>query len=581
MSSPLATFRAGDHDWEADPDQAAFVREVLVPQVEHPEALPGAETIKHNRARTVVRVAGPAGRIYLKRYRVRSLGARLLSLLRASPARREWRALRALAAAAIPVPRPLLLGEARRGLLLTGCVLGTAEAVGYQEVVRVLDERRAAGPTALDPSGGRQGLCERLAPLVAGLLRAGADHLDLHLGNFLVHPDGPLLALDLHSVRLRRGAVPARTRRARLARLAHSFGVCDPVAGPAAREELAWFCAAYAAADPGLGSAAALRERLLVGARAVEARRLKSRDKRCLVSSTSYVAHGPRGRRVYRRREVTPQWVWTALDTKPAAVVHAHPRGRSRIETLPTPPGAGEELGPFLVRKLYLFPSWRARLAGALAPTLAMRAWRAARACEVRGIPHPRHYALVAEGVLPRLATILMERIADATMVHVWLEAGQATPAARFELARALGQLVGRFHASGLKHRDLALQNLLVRARADQAGGGDGAAGWDAWVIDLDEVRTGRMSPKEKLRALSQLADLPAQATRTDRARFFRAYLQAGGDEVLAPELAAWGARGLGRRVGVLLAEKARKKALRLAAGIARPAPTDVGALRS
>ena len=46
-------------------------------------------------------------------------------------------------------------------------------------------------------------------------------------------------------------------------------------------------------------------------------------------------------------------------------------------------------------------------------------------------------------------------------------------------------------------------------------------------------------------------------------------------------ELICTGAGGLGRRVGVLLEEKARKKALRLGGGIARPAPTDVGALRS
>lgn len=572
MSSGLAVFQAGDHAWEVDPDHAAFVREALAHTAAHPEALPGAEVIKHNRVRTVVRVEGPAGRIYLKRYRVRSLGARLLALLRASPARREWRALRALAAAAVPVPRPLLLGEAHSGPLLEGSVLGTAEALEFAEVVRVLDAQRAAGAAAE-----RQALVEGLAPLVARLLQAGADHLDLHLGNFLVHPDGRLLALDLHSVRLRRGPVPARTRRARLARLAHSFGVCDADAGPAAREELAWFAAAYARADQALGPAEVLCAQLLARARAVEARRLKSRDKRCLVTSTSFVAHGPRGRRVYRRREVTPQWVWTALDVPPAALVHAHPRGRSRIETLPAPPGASEPVGAYLVRKLYLFPTWRARLAGTFAPTLAMRAWRAARACEVRGIPHPRHYALVAEGVIPRRATIIMERIEDATMVHVWLSEGQPTPAARFALARVLGHLLGRFHAAGLKHRDLALQNLLIRARAGQ----DGRAGWEAWVVDLDEVRTGTMSRKEKLRALSQLADLPREATRTDRARFFRAYLQAGGAEVLAPELAAWGPRGLGQRVAALLEEKARAKARRLAAGIARPAPTDVSALRS
>ena len=571
MESGLAAFQAGDHAWLVEADHAAFVRETLAALAERPGALPGAELIKENRARTVVRAPGPAGRLYLKRYRVGGWGARLLSLLRASPARREWTALRALAAAGLPVPQAVLLGEARRGPFLRGSLLGTAEAVGYAEVVRRIDALRAAGDAAA-----RRALSEALAPLVRRLFQAGADHPDLHLGNFLVRlEDGALLALDLHSVRLSAGPVGAGTRRARLAKLAHSFGVCDPDAGPAARAELGWFADAYAREDPALGPAEALLAGLIARARAVEAARLVSRDRRCLVTSTSFVVHGPRGRRVYRRREATPQAVWTALDTPPTALVHAHPRGRSRIETVATPPGLGDPQ-PLVIRKLYLFPGWRARLHGTFAPSLAMRAWRAARACEVRGIPHPRHHALVIEGVIPRLATILMERIADATMTHVWLQEGRVTPAARFALARELGRLLGRFHHSGLKHRDLAVQNILIRPRE-----GDGARGWEAWLVDLDEVRTGAMSRREKLRALSQLADLPAQATRSDRARFFRAYLAAGGDSVLRAELEAWGARGLGRRVGALLEEKARAKARRLAGGIPRPVPTDVSALRS
>ena len=157
-------------------------------------------------------------------------------------------------------------------------------------------------------------------------------------------------------------------------------------------------------------------------------------------------------------------------------------------------------------------------------------------------------------------------------MIHVLLQETVPTPRARRALARAVGRAVGRLHAMGLTHHDLAVQNLLIRARGDDA--------WDVWFVDLDEVRPRRLSRREKLRALTQLADLPPAATRTDRARWFAAYLAAGGDDVLAPELAAWGARGLGRRVALGLAHKAARKAKRLRRrGHRRPAPTDLRAL--
>ena len=48
---------------------------------------------------------------------------------------------------------------------------------------------------------------------------------------------------------------------------------------------------------------------------------------------------------------------------------------------------------------------------------------------------------------------------------------------------------------------------------------------------------------------------------------------------MLAAELEAWGARGLGQRVASALAKREAKKARRHARGAARPAPTDLSAL--
>ncbi len=560
------------------PGHEAFARDALAPVAAALDRLPGAEVVKHNRVRTVVRAPGPDGLLYVKRFRTLRLGDRLLSLVRASPARREWTALLHLARAGVPCPAPVLLGEERRGGLLVGSNLATRAVEGADELVRRLDDLRARGDAA-----GREALLERLAPLARSIFQAGVDHPDLHLGNFLVRGEAELFVLDLHSARVRAGALGARARRARLGKLAHSFGLFEPDTAAWGHEELRWFARAYAAHDPELGPADALARELRARAARLEAARLVSRDRRCLVDSTTFVVERRLGRRAYRRREVTAEAVDALVDAPPLALVHAHPRGRSRIEVVAAPPELG--LGERLVRKRYLFPSVRSRLGGLREP-LPMRAWKAARACEVRGVPAPKHLALVLEGALwPTRGTVLMELLAGVSMVHHLLEAPQPpAPAARRALARDLGRALGRLHASGLKHRDLAVQNLLVRPRSvddDHDGDGDGArgAGWDVWVVDLDEVRAGAMSREEKLRALTQLADLPPAATRTDRARFFRAYLEAGGQDVLARELTAWGPRGLGRKVAERLAARARAKARRQARKVARPAPTDLSAL--
>jgi tRNA A-37 threonylcarbamoyl transferase component Bud32 len=568
--SDLVAFTAADHAWTVDPSHEAFVRELLAPSAREPERLPGARVVKTNRVRTVVHVAGPVGGLYCKRFRTLRGIDRLLSLvgLRRSPARREWEAFRLLRAAGVSCPEPVILAEERRGGQLVGSVLATREVDDAEQLTEKLDALRA------DPEGSaaRQALMAALARTCQAVFAAGLDHPDVHLANFLVRPDGSLVVLDLHSASPRRGPPSARTRLRRLEKVAHSIGPQDPDKVPHAAEEVRWFAQAWADLDPALGGADALTTRLLRGADRLEARRLVSRDRRCLVNSTDFAVHGAMGVRVYRRREITAQGVWLAFDQPTEAVVHAHPRGRSRIETFLAPPLLAA-LGKRLLRKLYLLPRLRSRWAAFFGTPLSMRAWRAARACEVRRIPHPRHYALVIEGVIPRHAKVLMELVQDATMIHVILEQGPLpSPRQRFRLASDLGRLMGRFHASGLKHRDLAVQNLLVRAREE---------GWDLWVVDLDEVRVGAMSRKEKFRALVQLADLPPAATRADRARFFRAYLQAGGDRVLASELSELGKIGIGRRVAAALRKRAEAKARRLAKRPPRPEPTNVSALES
>jgi len=88
----------------------------------------------------------------------------------------------------------------------------------------------------------------------------------------------------------------------------------------------------------------------------------------------------------------------------------------------------------------------------------------------------------------------------------------------RRDLARRLGEVIGRLHAARLDHRDLKHSNLLRRADASLV------------VLDLEALEAcARLSLRRRVRALGQLEayarDLYPWLPQTDRMRFLRVYL--------------------------------------------------------
>uniref|UniRef100_A0A7C4LK75 Uncharacterized protein n=1 Tax=Schlesneria paludicola TaxID=360056 RepID=A0A7C4LK75_9PLAN len=88
----------------------------------------------------------------------------------------------------------------------------------------------------------------------------------------------------------------------------------------------------------------------------------------------------------------------------------------------------------------------------------------------------------------------------------------------RSRLAAALGDLVGRLHGTGFVHGDLHAANILVRPEA---------AGWSAWLIDLDRLRFnsgGVSAPAARNDLLRLVLSLHPLATRTDLHSFWTSY---------------------------------------------------------
>lgn len=145
--------------------------------------------------RAVIRLEGPGGRHLVKLYRsgggARWLRDRLKRTIGLGAAQREWRGLTRFAEARIPVPRALGLADTADGdaVLVTESVSGGT-----------LRDR------LVPPAPGRRALLRRVADLVAALHRAGFVHGDLHPGNIVIGPDGPVLVDLQRASRTRPGS---------------------------------------------------------------------------------------------------------------------------------------------------------------------------------------------------------------------------------------------------------------------------------------------------------------------------------------------------------------------------------------
>lgn len=147
-----------------------------------------AVVVKASFHRQVFRIDSRAGAIYVKRYRARRGLARLATLLRGTPARREWEKGGELARLGIPTAAPIALGEVVRAGIPGDSLLVTCGIEASQPLSDFLAARLPAWPATAQHDARRWLACD-LARLLAAVHRAGVRHNDLHGGNILVATD--------------------------------------------------------------------------------------------------------------------------------------------------------------------------------------------------------------------------------------------------------------------------------------------------------------------------------------------------------------------------------------------------------
>lgn len=419
--------------------------------------------------------------------------------LRAPRARTEWQAARYLEALGMPVA-PALAWGAARGRWRLRMALFLARYV----------EHRVELPAALEaqPAVHAAALLARVGRLVRSLHDRGFDHADLHPGNLLVGRGpgdvAPLLLTDLHRVRWGRHV----GRGARVACLARLLGGLPAGVGPGGRHRVlcAW-----------LGPQAARRERAALAgrvqraARSLEARRRRSRGRRCLAEGTVFTRELPPGLVGARRRGLAAERLLEVLAAHDEALA-----ARDRRVAKDGAKSAVTRHGDLVVKEARDPDRW-SRLRTRWAPLRHKGGYVGAHRLAVVGIATARPQAFVCRG---RRSFTLYTELAGLPRLdhHVRHLLASSARGAQRTLLTASADWMARLHGAGVYHGDMKAVNVLVdpRGRTPRFR-----------LIDTDRVRlfARPVDRRRRWKNLAQLAaSIPVGVTRTDRLRWFRRY---------------------------------------------------------
>lgn len=410
LAPGLERFRAGGLAWNARTGYRAAVEE-LCRKLDDPGRIEGAVRIKASNVRSVWRMPLSDRIVYVKRYRVHGTLERLKYLVAPPSARREWHAALTLAAHGIEAAEPLAVGIGRKGPWLEDAFFIAGEVPGapYAEALAGLRSEL----------GGVSVLLRETAALYQRLESAGIVHPDLHAGNLLVRLVGgaPKIALvDLHAIRFPHVATRAARRRVR-AKLAHSlWQLLDESEFEEALQLLA------------PGREAVVRRDVV----RAERMRLRSRTRRCLLSSTQFERERAGDWKIWRSREVSVAELLALLARTSEGSPHV-----ARLTV-------GGEPRDVLV--------WRRPRPGWLS------VWKGLHALGVREVPTWTAHACLHRRRLGRLceAVLVTEHLPDARPLE------QAHPDEA--LARAACATAERLHRAGLAARAQRLYARRVEA---------------------------------------------------------------------------------------------------------------------
>jgi tRNA A-37 threonylcarbamoyl transferase component Bud32 len=378
--------------WELAADFTPLLPAVL--------AAPG-KTVKESSAK-IVTVHSVGGReYYVKRYRHTVTPFRAVGyLVRATPARREWRLARQMEQRGLPIVHHLALGEQRTGFRVKESILITEGFQGLSIGYFRDDETKLAAVVAL----------------VGRMHAAGVLQTDLHPGNILMNPGGELRLLDLDGATVKTALSPTERN-----------------------ENLAYLCIHLPLPVPPEIRAIIPR---------VRGRVLAARSERCFKANRDFSAVHSGGRNWFVRHAPWPAEKNSVLAAPDAFLSGAKILKAGRSSTVGVKNG--------LVLKRYNFRHWYNPAKDLFRPSKGIKNFQRAYHLELTGIRTARPLAAADDHLagLPIRSFFVMEEIAGAVPLPLWAGDKRA----------ALGnvaELMARLHGEGFTHRDLKDNNIV------------------------------------------------------------------------------------------------------------------------
>ncbi len=517
--------------WTVKPEFLSIIRERVIPSVLSGKDSSDLKVVKKKLVRNsfIFSTDDDSPGIFVKVHKYGKAKERIKAMVLASRAKAEWRKGEEMFRLGLPVAEPLGFGEKRSRGIVTGCVSfhrvipGCVGLADY--LARSLPQEPFLASSGDEVSSSHvDELLESLGGLVRRLHSAGFWHPDMHTGNVLVdsHVTPPKLWLvDLHSVG-RASDISHRRRRRDLAKLI--FSLRDFLE----ESQLRTLLAAY---EPGAdeNETEELLAKILKASDSLHKRRVRSRSKRCLKTSGSFVVEKRGDKKLYRRREFDADTILNAVNRHKEACflkgpefIKATPK-RSVTSFLLT-----EENGTRVYVKEFSNSGFIKFLETVFYTHRGKRAWKAANRLRVLGIPCAEPVALVEQrssGLL-RTSYLLMENVSGADQLDDVLRRAYLPASGRLSrekvlekrnLVRAGAHFLRSFHSMGIYHEDLSSKNVLVTL---------GDAGEPRfYCVDSDSIQFPlRLSLRRRIKNLAQLNGLPGCITSADKVRFYKEY---------------------------------------------------------
>lgn len=160
-------------------------------------------------------------------------------------------------------------------------------------------------------------------------------------------------------------------------------------------------------------------------------------------------------------------------------------------------------------------------LKGVLRGSPALREWRALHEAQRRGLPIPRPVAIGQRGRVLRRESLLVTEALEGTIPlgDYLFRADRPGGSGRWEAIRQVATLLRKAHDLGLYLPDLHVGNILIRPSEGTVV---------PFLIDLQRVRyLPSLTPEMRWRNLAILHGGCIEASRSERLRFLKAYLDA------------------------------------------------------